>query len=231
MSEIDERGYFKTVNGKLYGPYYYKRRTHYWTSKDLARVAKHLKEQDKVDAKEILIAVAFAVGMGAIFCKAAKAINSGLSIMSFIEKLSVVLGTGLLIQTLIEFLLQVKLVAPRWLYIILALAIALLSWIEKLLKAFNEFAQDRDVIMEGARVINELCDAAKEYAGIAIEETCDATNANVCYWAERKAEELANELKPEIDNAWNELVGKSWFDRLIQLIQDHLHDGEWLSIP
>lgn len=224
MSCDEQRGYYKTVNGKTYGPYWYPRKKHEWTTKDLARIAKHLKENDKIDAKEILVAVAIAVGLGAVFCKAAKAINSGLSIMSFIEKLAVILGTGVFIQVILEYLLQAKLIAPRWLNIILALAIAALSLIEKILKAINEFAQNREVIMEGATAVNELCDAVRKSTGSAITKTCDAINDDACYWAERLAEEVAEHSKSELDQAWNEATMPLW-DRLVRIIEDRtIHD-------
>lgn len=217
--------YYKTVHGKRYGPYKQSLRVrHEWTTKDLARIAKHLKEQNKLDAGDILISVAFAVGLGFVFCKAAKAINSGLSIMAFIEKIAVVLAMGQAIKVIIEFLLQVKLASPMWLKITLALFIAILIFVEKLLQSFNEFAQNRAVIMDGAAAINGLCDKAKKYSGIAIDKTCDAINADACYWAEREAEILANELKPSIESA-NTVTASGLTNLFIQIIQDNLHDG------
>jgi hypothetical protein len=218
--------YYKLVNGKRYGPYNYPRRTHYWTVKDLARVARHLKEKDKIDAGEILVAIAIALGMGAVFCKAAKAISSGLSIMSFIEKIAVVLAFGQAVTVLLEYLLAVKLVAPTWLKIILALMIALLLFIEKMLQAFNEFAKNRAMMMDAMQLVGDLCDKANKAAGIVKDKTCEALNADACYIAERKAEEIAFELQPNIDKVIAE-TDKSLMERFWQILQDDIHDGQF----
>ncbi|MEI6707888.1 MAG: hypothetical protein WCK96_12225 [Methylococcales bacterium] len=217
--------YYKLVHGKRYGPYQYSARSkHEWTTKDLARIAKHLKEQNKLDAGDILIAVAFAVGLGAVFCKASKAITSGLSIMAFIEKVGAVLAMGQAIKVLIEFLLQIKLASPLWLKITLALLIALLIFIEKLLQAFNSFVADRQILMDGAEAVNSLCDKAKKYSGLAVEKTCDAISVDACYWAAREAEIIANELHPVFSSA-NTLTASGLVNMFVQIVQDNLHDG------
>lgn len=219
--------YYKLVNGKRYGPYNYQRRTHYWTVKDLARVARHLKEKDKIDAGEILVYVAMAVGMGTIFCKAAKAITSGLSIMSFIEKLGTTLAFSQFVKVLLEYLLQIKLVAPMWLKIIVALLIATLIFIEKLLQALNEMIQDRAVVKAVSDEINKLCDTAKRLSGQAVDATCDAnkTTSDACYWADKTAQELANKLQNDIVEA----TGTSLIEQAIQIINDRLHDDSTAS--
>lgn len=217
--------YYKRVNGKTYGPYNYSpRNRHDWTAKDLARIAKYLNQQKKIDAKEILVYIAIAVGLGAVFCKASKAITSGLTIMSFIEKLGAILAFSQFVTVLLEYLLAVKLVAPTWLKIILALTIAVLVFIEKLLQQFNEFAQNRDVVIEAAELIGGLCDKANEIAGIAVEKSCEAINADACYLAERKAEELASALKPDLDRAIEQL-DKSLIEQFWQIVQDNWHDN------
>jgi hypothetical protein len=219
--------YYKLVNGKRYGPYNYSpRNKHDWTAKDLARIAKYLHDKRGVDAKEIIVLIAGAVGMGLIFCKAAKAISSGLSIMAFIEKIAVILAFSQAVTVLLEYLLAVKLVAPSWLKIILALFIAMLIFIEKMLKQFNEFAQNREVVIESAKTIGDLCDTAKRLSGQVVDKTCEQINADACYWAEKKADEIANGLKPEIDKAIAEL-DKSLMERFWEMVQDNLHDGEW----
>lgn len=219
--------YYKRVNGKSYGPYNYSpRNKHEWTAKDLARIAKYLHDKRGVDAKEILVLIAGAVGMGLIFCKAAKAISNGLTIMAFIEKIAAIMALSQAITVLLEYLLAIKLVAPNWLKIILALFIATLLFIEKMLQTLNDFAQNREVIIESAKTIGDLCDTAKRLSGQVVEQTCEAVNADACYWAERKAEEIANSLKPDIDRAIAEF-DKGLVERFWQLVQDNLHDGEW----
>jgi hypothetical protein len=105
--------------------------------------------------------------------------------------------------------MQAKLIAPSWLRIIIALLIAALIFIDKLFIAIHEMEVNRELIVDATEVINDLCDRANEIAGIAVEKTCDAINADACYWAERKAEELVGYL------------------RFWQLVQDNLHDDEY----
>jgi ABC-type multidrug transport system fused ATPase/permease subunit len=166
-----------------------------------------------------------AVGMGAIFCKAAKAITSGLSIMSFITKLGATLAFSQFVKVLLEFLLQIKLVAPLWLKIIVALLIAVLIFVEKLLQALNEMIQDRAAVKAVSDEINKLCDTAKRLSGQTVDKTCDVISSDACYWAERTAEELANKMQNDVVEA----TGTSLIEQAIQIIQDRLHDDSTAS--
>ena len=213
-----------------HAPYHYTRKEQLFTLKDLARIAKHLQEHRGIDAKDILVTIAISVGLGFVFCKAAIAIRSGLSIMAFIEKIGIMMAFGQAITVLLEFLLAVKLVAPAWLKIFMALFISGLFFVEKMLRQFNEFAQDKGAIQDAAKLIGELCDTAKRLSGQAVDKTCEQLNADAAYQCEVKAQELADAVKPDIQQAID-ILNTSWWDKLQKIILDKLHDGDWENIP
>lgn len=228
MTCSNQKGYFKTVNGKVYGPYHYDRSTHEFTTKDVARIARYVSRKDGITAAEVLVAVAAALGFATLFCKTAKALEAALSLSTFIKQLSAVLAFGQLTTTIIQFLLAAKLVSPNWLKIILALIIAALVFINKLLEALEEMADSRTTILEVSSTINGLCDKARELAGLAVEKTCDAVSRDACYAAERKAEEIAWFFKSDAEKL-NAIMNETWMDRLINLIRDNLHDSDWTT--
>jgi hypothetical protein len=219
--------YYKIINGKTYGPYNYSpRNRHEWTAKDLARIARYLKDKQGISAVEILVMIATAVGFGTLFCKTAKALTAALSLSAFIKQLGTVLALSTFIKVLIEFLLAAKLVSPKWLSLLMALLIATLMFVNKLFDSLSESLSNIDTINEVSKTIYELCDKANELAGVIKEETCEAISENACYAMQKKANELADSLKPEIEQASN-ILNMSNIERFWLIVQDRLHDGEW----
>lgn len=68
MNSNENRGYYKRINNKTYGPYYYPRETHHWKPRDVARLLIYLKKSGKHDSPELLSAILDAFKFRAIFC-------------------------------------------------------------------------------------------------------------------------------------------------------------------
>lgn len=217
--------YYKYYKGKKLGPYNYTRSTHKWTAKDLARIARKLND-DGVDAGEILILVASAVGFVGLFCKIAKLLTAALSINTFIKQIGTILALSTFITTLIQFLIKAQLIAPTWLKIVLALLIALFVFIDKFIQALNETLSNLDTIDDVSQTVFELCDKAKELAGQAVTATCEATSADACYWAGRKAEDVANALKSDTQQFIDEM-SMPLIERFWRIVQDDMHSDDW----
>jgi hypothetical protein len=222
MNSTEKRGYYKRVNGKTYGPYWYERPVHHWKPKDLARIAKKLAKNDENMALTIMVTIAMSLGFGYMFCKIAKALTAALSVTQFVKQIGAVLALSTLVTVVLEFLLAVKLVAPSWLKIILALLIALFVFIDKLFNVLNDFAETMDTVNDASKFVGKLCDKANELAGIAIDKTCEAISEDACYWAVRDANILIDKVKPDIDRMID-FTNETLLDEFIQIIKDIYH--------
>jgi len=64
----NQKGYYKIVNGKQYGKYYYKREVHRWTPKDINRVIAIMRNQKRYPDAVIARAVADSFGVAHYVC-------------------------------------------------------------------------------------------------------------------------------------------------------------------
>ncbi len=231
MSTNTKRGYYKRVGNKTYGPYWYPRGTHYWTVKDLERVAKHLHTEHKISAFEILAAIAVAVGLSTLFCRIAKSLTATLSIINALREVSVTLGLSMLITVVLEFLLQIKLVAPSWLKLVVALAIAAIVVLQRISDAVNTLLGDLNLVTETVGYVDELCKEVQKKIGNAALTGCEViAGDDACYHANQAIKEAAFALKSDIDKA-QIIFNESLFDQLIHLIQNDIHDPDsWSSL-
>lgn len=72
MSCDQKNGYFKTKNGKIYGPYHYDRPVHHFSPKDIARIIDKVRTQGKYDDYTIARAITDAYGVTNFICAITK---------------------------------------------------------------------------------------------------------------------------------------------------------------
>jgi len=67
-NDDNTRGYYKWINGKRYGKYYYPRAKHLWTPRDIARLLIKLKKSGRRSSPELIAAVLDAFKLRSIIC-------------------------------------------------------------------------------------------------------------------------------------------------------------------
>lgn len=193
--------YYKKVGDKLYGPYSYERPTHHWDEKDLARIAKIVAARKGANgAVIVLAAIASALGLGVVICKAARTVRSYLTVTTWLKEIFTALAIGQLVTVAIEFLLAAKLIAPPWLKLILACLIASLAVIDKLANVMPTIAGDIATAHEISATIDDWCRAVDEYAGEQFDAACDATG-DACTAAKAAVDDAGWQMKGDVDKA------------------------------
>jgi hypothetical protein len=143
-----------------------------FTAQDAARIAKYAVNSG-ADPKQLLAYIAVSLGLGYLFCIAARSIDNIASISSILLKISGAIG----LAVFLDFALQI--ITNRW-YVkfslirkltIVGLIISLT--LEPILKAAKSLIDNAEIVVAGAGVMHELCSkvkAAREAAGEALGE-------------------------------------------------------------
>lgn len=127
-----------------------------FTDRDVARIARDAGERQ--DPKLIIAAVLVAFGFGSLICVAARNYDRFTQILRVVREIAAVLAGGTLIRIIINWILSSPLSKVRLLNWIVAIIIALLVLIEKLLA--NAAAVERDLIrLENAiQLLKDVCE-------------------------------------------------------------------------
>lgn len=165
----NRKGYYKEKNGKLYGPYYYERGIHLFTEKDVARIAKHLKDKRGISAIHILAAVAGSLGLGYLFCRGSRAIQNALKIINIIKQITVILATSTVIKLIIEWIKGSPLVRVPALNWIIAFLIALVLLSHKIFDLVVESSATITTLNEMTAILDAGCKYIEDKTGEAID--------------------------------------------------------------
>jgi hypothetical protein len=191
--------YYKIYNGKRLGPYSYDRPPRAFTKKDLARIAKHLAQNDG-DAMAVFVAVAVALGFGKLICDAARIVRSFISITTWFKQLSVILATATLTTQLLTRLNGAAIVAPIGVKVFVGIAISLTLVIQKFTIMVDSITGDIAIAHDVSTQIDEACKRVDEAQQQAFDAACDATGA-ACEAVKKATEDAAFLLKSDVDKA------------------------------
>lgn len=140
-----------------------------YTEKDLKRIA-GLVVESGVSPVKVLAGIAVGLGLGWLFCVAARTIDNTLTIKRFLLKL----GGILAIAKITDFLLTVvtsgafkKLVVVTR---IAAVVIVLVAVLESLARALAGMVEDASMMEEASGLVHDLCSTARDIAAAASEE-------------------------------------------------------------
>lgn len=204
--------YYKKVGDKLYGPYSYERPTHHWNEKDLARIAKIVAARKGANgAVIVLAAIASALGLGVVICKAARTVRSYLSIITWLKELSALLAVSQLVSVILTFLLKAKTIAPPWLQLLLAVAVAAFMVIDKIFSVIPTITGDMAIAHDISVTLDDWCRAVDEYAGEQFEAICDATGS-ACEEAKQAAKDAEFAMKTDVEKAIEVLGQERYWD-------------------
>jgi len=145
-----------------------------FNERDLQRIAK-LVQKSGVSVFKILGVVAFAIGLGAIICKAARLIDSFTGVLRILREIAIVLATSLAIKTMITFLQRSPIIRIPILNRVVIVVIILLVLIDRLMQRFSGLAKTLVDLEPITDTINNVCSAIIETAKDAIDKGEDVT--------------------------------------------------------
>lgn len=201
--------------------YYKPNRSHprHFTEKDVARISKYV-IRDGGNPIKVLAAVAVALGLGATFCKSAKAFQAMTRLSFWIKKLAVMLAGGQLMKILIQTLLGAKVVAPPGYKVLLALLIVTLSLLDSIIEAVMEWANNIGTLDDVTTLIDGICRHVHELGGNVNEEIQDSSRVDSTLDILRgKMSDAAYALKSELDKAWFLTVETSLWDEFLNALK------------
>lgn len=145
-----------------------------FTEKDLQRIAR-LVQKSGVSVFKILGVVAFAIGLGAIICKAGRLIDSFTGVLRILREISIVLATSLGIKILIEFLQKSPIIRIPILNKVVIVVIILLVLVDRLMQRFAGLAQTLVDLEPITDTINNVCSAIIDTAKEALDKGEEVT--------------------------------------------------------
>ncbi len=201
--------------------YYKPNRSHprHFTEKDVARISKYV-IRDGGSAVKVVAAVAVALGLGATFCKSAKAFQAMTRISFWIKKLAVMLAGGQLMKILIQTLLKAKVVAPPGYNVLLALLIVTLSLLDAIIEAAMEWVNNISALDDVTALVGGICQHVQELGGMVTEDISSTSWADSTLDLLRgKMSDASYALKSELEKAWFLTVETSIWDEFLNVLK------------
>lgn len=147
----------------------------YFTAKDVKRIAKYALD-DGASAFEIFAGVGFAMGLGYLFCVAARTIDNMASLNRLILRIAGITALGKLVDFILTVLSsgaykRLKLTPRIGIAFIVMAAI-----VEPIMRGAKTLVEDAEIMVSASEKVHELCDKIKEYAEEAGETLGDKYN-------------------------------------------------------
>jgi len=143
-----------------------------FTAKDVKRISKYALD-DGANAFEILAGVGFALGLGYLFCVAARTIDNSASIYRLVLRIAGITALGKFVDFVLTVLTSGAFkrigALPRFGTVLLVIA----AIIEPLLRGMGTLISDAEIILSASETVHHLCDRIKELsrdAGEVIDE-------------------------------------------------------------
>lgn len=152
-----------------------RKRARVFTAKDVQRIAKYA-QSDGAHPLEILAGVGFALGLGWVFCLAARSIDNALTIGSAIAKIGGILALGRIADFILTVLsggLFKRLALTTRIGLLFVLAVVSLQGI---LHAGRQILGDMDFLKSASDTIHDVCHRVRELAEDAGEVIDDRYN-------------------------------------------------------
>jgi hypothetical protein len=132
-----------------------------FTAKDVQRIAKYAYD-DGANNLEILAGVAVSLGLGYLFCRAARYIDSMLSIMRLVGEIGGVLALGRVVDWLLTVLskgaFQRLPIISRYASVI----ILALSFVQGSIKAVKAIIDETSIVAEISELLHNVCSKVRE---------------------------------------------------------------------
>lgn len=152
-----------------------RKRARVFTAKDVQRIAKYAQD-DGAHPLQILAGVGFAMGLGWVFCLAARSIDNALTIGSAIAKIGGILALGRIADFILTVLsggLFRRLALSTRIGLLFVLAVVSLQGI---LNAGRQILGDMDFLKSASDTVHEVCHRVRELAEEANEEIDERYN-------------------------------------------------------
>ncbi len=195
-----------------------RKKVRHFTAADVARISKYA-VRDGASAVDILAYVAVAIGMGALFCKAARSIRSALSLTAFLNKVFMSMAVSQFIALVIQVLIKAKVIVPPQMQALLAVTISGLWALDKVTSVIETLLGDRAIMQEITSTLDNLCKKVSELTGEVVDAGCDATG-DACKQAQELAHDAVFALKSDVDKAWYLLVEETWWQKFWKVFGD-----------
>jgi hypothetical protein len=161
--------------------YYKPNRSHprHFTVKDLSRIAGYVERDSGMSKIKIVAAVASALGVGVLLCKAARITQHYFSLMKIVHQIVTILATSTALRLLIEYLKQSPIIVIPWVRWVMIALIALDGLANGILSIINDEIGTLNDVDNITDALDEACQYVDEIAGTAYEKTDDATNGRI----------------------------------------------------
>lgn len=147
----------------------------YFTAKDVKRIAKYA-QQDGANPFEILAGVGFSVGLGYVFCVAARTIDNMASLSRLILRIAGITALG----RFVDFVLTVlssgaykRLAKVKRIGLVLVIVAAI---VEPILRGAKTLVEDAEIMVSASELVHDLCTRVRELAEAAGETIDDKYN-------------------------------------------------------
>jgi len=146
-----------------------------FTAKDVKRISKYALD-DGANAFEILAGVGFTLGLGYLFCVAARTIDNSAAIYRLILRIAGITALGKFVDFVLTVITSGAFrrigAIPRIGVVVLVLA----AIVEPMLRGIGTLVKDAEIILSASEAVHHLCDKIKELAKDAGESIDDKYN-------------------------------------------------------